>query len=117
MPEKVETDADRAVSLVLRQMQIHTQAGNRRSLEESIGVWRERAEMFLGRARLTRRVLAFRPIQFQRKREVMPALRAILRQERCARGEIRQRRGERGGALRTLASDQIELRQSLALLS
>jgi hypothetical protein len=104
------------VSLGLGLVQIHTQAGNGRSLDESIGVCRERAQTFLGRTRLTRRVLAFRPIQLQRKREVMPALPAILLQERCARGEICKSRGERRGALRTLASHQVELRQLLALL-
>src|SRR5215475_13463601 len=117
IPEKAETDADRAVSLVLGQVQIHTQAGNSRSLDESSGVCGEHAQTFLGRTRLTRRVLAFRQIQLKRKREVMPALPAILRQERCARGEIRKSRGERRGPLRTLASDQVELRQLLALLS
>ena len=57
----VETDADCAVGLRLAHVQIHTQAGNRRSLGEKFGVWGERVEMFLGGARLTRRVFAFRP--------------------------------------------------------
>ena len=61
--------------------------------------------------------LAFGPVQLQREGELVPALPAILRQERRAGGEIGQRRGVGGRRLGALARDQVELGQLLALLS
>ncbi|MFY0533374.1 hypothetical protein [Nannocystis pusilla] len=54
-------------------------------------------------------------MEFEREGEIVPALPAVLGQERRACGEIRERRGVRGRPLGALARDEVELGDLLSL--
>src|SRR5215470_15214267 len=117
MPETVETDGYRSAELADRHVQVNPQAGNSCLLDGSMGACRERAQALLGGAELSGHVLAFGPIQLQRERELMALLPAVIREKRCTRDEICERRGVGGGPLRAPGRDQVEFRELLALLS
>ena len=117
MPEVVETDVDRAVALIEGRVQIHAQACDGRSLDRICGASRKRCQALLRCRQRAGQELAFGPVQLQREGELVPALPAVVRQQRRTGGEIVERRGVGRGGLGALARDQVELGQLLALVS
>ena len=93
--EIVETDRDRAATLIQGHVKIHLQARDAGSLDRRCGTGRQQRKALLGVRQRTGQELAFGPMQFQREEEFAPALPAILSQQRDAGGEIVQRRDVR----------------------
>ena len=74
----------------------------------------ERRQSFLRLRQLAGQEFAFRPVELQRKGQLMPPLPAILRQQGRASSQISERRGVGRRRLGALARDQVELGQLLA---
>ena len=83
MPEVVETDGDRAAALTERRVQIHAQARDGRSLDRVAARADKRVQALLRRRQRAGQELAFGPVQLQREGELVPALPAVLRQQRA----------------------------------
>ena len=77
---------------------------------------RQRRQALLRVRQLAGQELAFGPVQLQREGELVPALPAVLRQQRRTGDEIGERRGVGRRGLGALARDQVELGQLLAFV-
>ena len=117
MPEVVETDGDRAAALIEGRVDIDVQARHDGMFDRCRGALRKRRQSLLRDLHLTGQELAFGPVQVQRKSQLMPALPAILRQQRRTGIEIGERRGIGAGPLGALARDQVELGELVPFLS
>src|SRR6185437_8498086 len=78
--------------------------------------FRQAREASLRSDKLAREHLALGHQVFERKRDIVVTLPALLRQQRTAGLEVLERRRVRCGVLRTLARDQIEVRHLFAAL-
>src|SRR5262249_35117685 len=102
--------------LAKRKGQVEGGGGDRRQFVKIGGACGERAQTLLGRAGLTGQVFTFRPSQLQRKREVVPTLPAIGRQQPGARRQIRKCRRVGRARPGTFACSKVELGQLFALV-
>src|SRR5690242_13991240 len=93
MPETIETDGDRAGTLIKRHVQIYAQGGYLRSFERIRGERRKRLQALLGLRQHAGQELAFTSMQLQRKRKFALMMPAVLRQQPRTGREIMQRRG------------------------
>ena len=116
MPEVVESDGDGAAALTERHAHIYVQARDRRSLDGIGCAVRQRSQALIGGRQLAGQELAFGPLQLQGEDQVVPALPAIVAQERRTGDEIFECRNISGRSLGALARDQVELGQLLPLL-
>ena len=73
MTEVAETDFDRPADVVRRQIQLDTQAGERRLIDDCGGAGGKHRQALLCGRQFASQKLAFRAVQLQREHEVRPA--------------------------------------------
>ncbi len=88
MPQVVETDGNGAAALIEGRVQIYAQARDRGSLDRICGAGRQRRQALLRFRQRDSKELAFGPLQFQRKGELVPVLPRVFRQQGRTGGEI-----------------------------
>ena len=78
--EIVEPDVDRAIARADRRVQLHPQAGDGCTFHRFAGAVGKQVQPLLGGVPRAGQELAFSPVQFQSKAELMPALPRAVRQ-------------------------------------
>ena len=88
MTKVLETHADRAVALVERRVQVHSQTGDGRQLSRADGLRPKALQALFRRRQVAGQEFAFGPVRFKGKRNFMTAFPGVARQKRSTGGEI-----------------------------
>src|SRR6516162_4081894 len=115
--EVAETDFDRAVDPIHRQIQIDAQAGERRLIDDRGGAGCQHRQALLRRGQCASQKLTFRSVQLQREYEVRPLLPCVVWHSRSARNKIAQCRSIGRGSFGASTCDQIEIHKLLLFVS